>query len=125
MINLEDMLKLILSKLTSIEDRMMGLEDRMMGLEDRMTGLEDRMMGLEDRMTGLEAKQEELKEIVVSLRSGQEYLIAKVDSMDLRLAAVEGQLKADQVQLKEHDQLIDVLAIRTTKLEASVKANAS
>lgn len=37
--------------------------------------------------------ENEMLEILRALKSGQEYLIAKVDQIDLRLTRVEGEVK--------------------------------
>lgn len=64
---------------------------------------------------------EEILEILKALRTGQEYLIAKIDSIDIRLAKVEGSVKEIRERQEEQDRVVDLLAVRTTRLQA--KAN--
>jgi hypothetical protein len=61
---------------------------------------------------------EEAVEILKALKAGQELLIAKIDGIDIRLAKLEGEVRAVREKQEEQDKVVDILSVRTTRLQA-------
>ena len=115
----EDLLRLILSRLDSLDARMTALEERvdrrlqetrpiweavlarLDKIEERMTALEGRMTSLETRMGGLEKRMDNLE---LDTRAGfrrVENLVGKMSSDVLEVRALQSDLERRVDRLEE------------------------
>ena len=93
---MEETLKLILTKLTSLEEgqkallgRQAAMEKRQEALEERQISMEERQASLEQRQISMEKRQASLEQLQISMEKRQASLEQLQISMEKRQASLE------------------------------------
>lgn len=108
-----EILQLILKKISGIEERVTGIEERMTGIEERMSGLEGRMTTLEENQEIFREQLLETNQIVKAIRHHQEFQDAALEGLKAKTATVDS--------IRKIDAKINVLNDRVFEQEAEWK----
>jgi len=106
-------------QMSQMIERIGGLDSRMDGLESRMGSLESRMDNMETQMGRMEGDISSIKGTVNRMEAHQnDDLIATLERIDKRVEQISD-------WKEETDNVVDLLAQRTTRLQAKMKLNSS
>ncbi|MFB5269855.1 hypothetical protein ACE41H_24170 [Paenibacillus enshidis] len=109
----------ILEILSQIQTQMSGMQNQMSQMIERMDGMESRMERIESRMDNMEGDISSIKETVNRIEANQhEDLIATLQRIDKRVEEI-------WEWKEETDNVVDMLVLRTTRLQAKMKLSSS
>lgn len=116
---MEETLKLILTKLTSLEEGQKALLGRQAAMEKRQEALEERQISMEKRQASLEQRQISMEKRQASLEDGQKSLMQ--GQHEIRLELDRRITESENMILNELDRVQERFDTKFTRIEKNLE----
>ncbi|MDP4099378.1 hypothetical protein OIN60_21920 [Paenibacillus sp. P96] len=114
------------AQMSGLQNQMSQMIGRMDSIESRMGNMESKMERMESRMDNMESKMERMEDDISSIKGTVSRIEAhQHDDLVATLERIDKRVEQISEWKEETDNVVDLLAQRTTRLQAKMKLNSS